>query len=104
MDYNFLKKVAKSKDEGRREVQKLDHGTSMTGKRKMHEARRKRWLRIARGRGVEVAELPKWMERRKANRTRFNKGYDSLDFLWANIFVKVGAVGMDRRVGYRTRR
>ena len=75
MDYNFLKKVAKSKQDGQGKVNKLDQGTSMTRRRKIEKARRKRSLAIAKERGVEVVELPMWMERRKRNRTKLNRKY-----------------------------
>jgi hypothetical protein len=47
----------------------------MTVRRKAYEARRKRWLREVAERGVEVRELPRWMERRTRNRSRFMQKY-----------------------------
>jgi len=47
----------------------------MTRRRKIEKARRKRSLAIAKERGVEVVELPMWMERRKRNRTKLNRKY-----------------------------
>jgi len=44
----------------------------------MEEARRKRFLAVAKRRGVEVLELPLWMERRKRNRTKLKREYVTL--------------------------
>jgi hypothetical protein len=74
-DYNFLKRVDNAKTEGRTETKKLDHGRSRTVRRKADEARRKRWMREVAGRGVVMKELPRWMERRTRNRSRFMKEY-----------------------------
>ena len=35
-------------------------------------------MAVAKGRGVEVAELPLWMERRKRNQTKLNREYMTL--------------------------
>ena len=74
-DYNFLKRVDKAKEEGKTETKKLDRGKSMTARRKAEEARRKRWVREALRRGVDIRELPRWMERTKRNRSRFLRKY-----------------------------
>jgi hypothetical protein len=74
-DYNFLKTVDKAKAEGKEETKKLDRGRSMTVRRKADEARRKRWIKEVARSGVEVRELPRWMERRTRNRSRFMEEY-----------------------------
>jgi len=75
MDFNFLKSVEKSREEGQSVVKKVDQGTSKTRKRKLVVAKRKRGMKKARERGVDVRELPEWMERTKENKVKWDAKY-----------------------------
>ena len=72
MDFNFLKRVEKTREEGHSAVKKVDKGASKTRKRKMSEAKKKRAINKAGKRGVNARELPAWMERAKENKVKWD--------------------------------
>jgi hypothetical protein len=72
MDFNFLKTVEKSREEGHSAIKQVEKGTSKTSKRKLAGAKRKRGMTKARERGIDVKQLPEWMERRKENRVKWD--------------------------------
>jgi hypothetical protein len=69
MDFNFLKTVQKTRDDGHREIQKLEKGSAKSSRRKLHAAKRKTGKKRASERGVHVQRLPQWMERTQLNKT-----------------------------------
>lgn len=80
MDFNFLKTVQKTRDEGHSEIVKVDKGTAKNSRRKFLSAKRKAGKKRARERGVQVQTLPEWMERAQLNKTVWDASYDSLAF------------------------
>ena len=77
MDFNFLKTVEKTREEGHSAVMKVQKGASKTRKQKLSEAKRERAMIKARKRGVDVRELPAWMERTKENKVKWDSQYRS---------------------------
>jgi hypothetical protein len=77
MDFNFLKKVEKTREEGHSAIKKVEKGTSKTKKRKRSEAKKKRAMNKAEERGVSVRELPAWMQRTKENKVKWDSQYRS---------------------------
>jgi hypothetical protein len=72
MDFNFLKRVEKTREDGHSAVKKVDKGASKTRKRKMSEAKKKRAINKAGKRGVNARELPAWMERAKESKVKWD--------------------------------
>lgn len=75
MDFSFLKKVQKSREEGHSEFQKVKRGEAKTSRRKLEQAKRRSAIKQARERGVDVLQLPTWMERSTLNKTRWDAKY-----------------------------
>ena len=75
MDFNFLKKVQKTHDDGVYGLEKLEKGEPKTSRRKLEAAKRKTGLNKARNQGVDVMKLPSWMERSERNKTRWHAKY-----------------------------
>ena len=82
MDFNFLKTVHRTREEGQSELAKLQRKSiPKTSKRKLERSKRKQGLKKARARGCIVNELPEWMERSQRNKTRWSSKYFSFTFL-----------------------
>ena len=77
MDFNFLKNVEKTREKGQSAVRKTERGISKTSKRKRAETRKKRAMKKAKERGVDVRDLPAWMERAKQNKIKWDSEHVS---------------------------
>lgn len=81
MDFNFLKTVQKTHDDGVYKLAKLEKGKPKTSRRKLEAGKRKKGLNKARDRGVDVRKLPSWMERSERNKTRWHAKYELVKML-----------------------
>lgn len=77
MDFNFLKSVQKARIEGQDQLRKLSQEKPKTSRRKLEDAKRRRALQKAKERGVDLQNLPRWMERSESNKTRWDPKYNS---------------------------
>jgi hypothetical protein len=87
MDFNFLKTVQKVRAEGHNELRRLNQGQARNSQRKLDHAKRKSGFKRARERGVDIQELPQWMERTKQNKTKWDSAYRFL-LKFTNIRMK----------------
>src|SRR5438045_3572403 len=77
MDFNFLKTVQKSHENGRHHIEKLEKRGESSTKKKRVQAKRRMALAKALERGCKVERLPKWMERSERNKTIWDSEYRS---------------------------